>query len=243
MPGRDDYLIRSRLALGEAAFARLRRARVAIFGLGGVGGWCAEALARTGVGSMLLVDFDRVAPSNLNRQLIATAGNLGRLKTEVLAERLAEAAPGTETATIAAAYTPENGADFPLADCNCVIDAIDMLPAKAALIRHALSLPKCTLFSSMGAAGRLDPLRVKCAEFRKVSGDGLARALRRHFRQSGGLPERKFTCVYSDEPFSPDAQFTENGKRVNGSIAPVTGAFGLALAGLVIKSFTAAGDA
>lgn len=236
MSGCADYLVRSRLALGEAAFARLRRTRVAVFGLGGVGGWCAEALARTGTGRLLLVDFDRVAPSNLNRQLVATAGNLGRLKTEVLAERLAEAAPGTETEIISAAYTPENAADFPLAGCDFVIDAIDMLPAKAALIRHALSIDGCTLFSSMGAAGRLDPLRVKRSEFRKIAGDGLARALRRHFRQSGGLPERKFECVWSDEPCLPDCSSFENGKRVNGSLAPVTGAFGLALAGMVVES-------
>ena len=129
---------------------------------------------------------------------------------------------------VTAAYTPESAGDFRLEECDFAIDAIDSVPDKAHLIRHALAIPSLTLFSSMGAARRLDPLRVRIDEFSKVQGDGLARALRNRFRRENAFPVRKFKCVWSDEP--PGGASQEKG-----SLMQVTAAFGLALASLVVK--------
>lgn len=226
-----DAFQRTRLLLGDETMQRLAETRVAVFGLGGVGGWCAEALARSGVGQFLLVDYDTIAVSNINRQLIATTQTVGQVKVEAFAQRLREINPAVQVTIRPEAYTEANAATFPLAAYDFVIDAIDSVPDKAALIRHALSIPAVTLFSSMGAALKLDPLQIKTTAFKKVEGDGLARALRQRFKKTGGLPDRAFTCVWS-----PEHQVKTNASKENGSYAPVTAAFGLALAALVVKA-------
>lgn len=217
------FFERTEQLLGASAFAALRSAKVAIFGLGGVGSWCLEALARSGVGEFLLVDFDRVAESNVNRQLPATSKTIGRAKIEVLAERLREINPEVKLELREEKYTVETASSFALERYDYVIDAIDSVPHKASLIRHALAIPSVTLFSSMGAGKRVDPSKVTTSDFRKVEGDGLARALRQNFKKTNLYPARKFICVWSREQ-----------PRLNGTIAPVTGAFGLSLAALVI---------
>lgn len=228
--GEGRFFQRSEAVLGAEAMRALAGTKVAVFGLGGVGGWCAEALARTGVGRMLVVDADRVAPSNVNRQLVATSGTVGECKAEVLKRRLAEVNPQIEVEARCEFYDAKTAASFGIEECDFVVDAIDSLDSKAMLIRHALSAPGVTLFSSMGAARRRDPLRVRKAEFWKVQGDGLARALRSKFRKSGDFPPRKFQCVYSDEPL---------GDCGKGSLVQVTAVFGFALAGLVVDAVCA----
>jgi len=221
------FFQRAEAVLGAEAMRAFAGTKVAVFGLGGVGGWCAEALARTGVGKMLIVDADRVAPSNVNRQLVAMPATIGEFKAEVLKRRLAAINPQIEVDARCEFYDADTAATFRIEECDFVVDAIDSLDSKAMLIRHALSSPGVTLFSSMGAARRRDPLRVRKAEFWKVQGDGLARALRAKFRKSGDFPPRKFQCVYSDEP---------PGDCGKGSLVQVTAVFGFALAGLVIDA-------
>ncbi len=232
--------------LGAAACDALRATRVAIFGLGGVGSWCAESLVRSGVGKLLLVDSDRVCATNVNRQLMATTQTVGRVKVEVLAQRLREINPDVALDVRAQVYSAETAGSFNLADYDYVIDAIDSLTEKAALIRHALSIPSVTLFASMGAALKMDPFQIRAGEFRKIAGDGLARALRQKFKKTGGFPERKFTCVWSPEQrenrgtddadtASADGDSWRARKaRVNGTVAHTTAIFGFSLAGLVV---------
>lgn len=224
--GEPDFLERSRTLLGEDALSSLSRVRVAVFGLGGVGGWCAEALVRTGVRRILLVDADVVAPSNVNRQIMATPATVGWRKADALAARLAEIAPDAEIESRAVFYDDTTAPSFDLGSYDYVIDAIDSVRSKALLIQSALAYPGATLFSSMGAARRIDPSRVRAVEFSKVQGDGLARAVRAALKKTGGIPARKFTCVCSDEPPVCDGL---------GSVVTVTAAFGLALASLVVR--------
>lgn len=221
---------RASALLGAAAFERLRNARIAIFGLGGVGGWCAEALVRTGVRRLMLVDPDRVADSNVNRQTMATAATVGEVKIEALARRLREISGDVELELRPRRYDETTAGAFGLERFDFVIDAIDSLDCKARLIREVLALDGPTLFSSMGAARRFDPLRVRATGFRQVAGDALAKALRQRLRKSGGMPDRDFTCVWSDEPSA------ELDAGVLGSLMQVTAVFGLALAGLVVNA-------
>lgn len=230
--------------LGTRTLDALASAKVALVGLGGVGSWCAESLVRTGVGELLLVDSDRVAVTNVNRQLMATTKTEGQVKVEVLAARLREINPDVKLTVRAEAYGEANAADFELERYDYVIDAIDSLSCKAALIRHALSLPSVTLFASMGAALKMDPFQIRATEFRKIEGDGLARALRQRFKKTGGLPSRTFTCVWSPEHrenlgdvVQPDAEdsWAAMKARLNGTVAHTTAIFGFALAGLVVQ--------
>ena len=228
-----DPFSRVRLLVGAHAVEAFARARVAVFGLGGVGGWCAEALVRSGVGGLMLVDDDRVAPSNLNRQLPALSSTIGRFKVDVLAERFRDANPTAEIDARAERYTPESAASFDLTQFDCVVDAIDSVQCKAHLIRSAASFG-VAVFSSMGAAARTDPSRIRATSFRKVEGDGLARALRRRFKEDG-WPAREFTCVWSDEPPANLGERSEEDGTANGSLMPVTASFGLRLASLVLS--------
>lgn len=242
---------RTERMLGRSMMDALRTTKVAIIGLGGVGSWCAESLVRSGIGELLLVDSDRVCITNVNRQLMATVQTEGRIKVEVLAQRLKEINPAVRLDVRAQVYNAETAAGFGLESCAYVIDAIDSLTEKAALIRHALSIPTVTLFASMGAALKIDPFLIRASEFRKVEGDGLARALRQKFKKTGGFPARRFTCVWSPErrenlgPEVPDADrgalppgahdWNLAKARINGTVAHTTAIFGFALAGLVLK--------
>lgn len=239
-----ELFSRTELMLGTPTLDALAATRVAIFGLGGVGSWCAESLVRSGVGQLLLVDSDRVSVTNINRQLMATTATVGEVKVEALARRLKEINPAVELDVRAAIYSAATAADFALERFDYVIDAIDSLENKANLIRHALSIPSVTLFASMGAALKLDPLQIRATAFRQVAGDGLARALRQKFKKTGGLPARDFTCVWSPErrenlgdAIPPDAGDTwgVHKARINGTVAHTTAVFGFALAGLVVQ--------
>ena len=242
-PSRPAALQRTELMLGTAVQDALASTKVAVIGLGGVGSWCAESLVRSGVGELLLVDSDRVSITNVNRQLMATVKTVGKVKVEVLAERFQEINPLVKLDVRAQVYNEETAAGFHLERYDYVIDAIDSLAEKALLIRDALSIPSVTLFASMGAALKMDPFQIRASEFRKIEGDGLARALRQKFKKTGGYPARKFTCVWSPErrenlgdAIEPEAGDTWGGRkaRINGTVAHTTAIFGFSLAGLVI---------
>lgn len=221
----EGFFQRTELLLGAEAMRALAKTRVIVVGTGGVGSWCAEALARTAVGHLTLVDSDRVCASNVNRQLMATSATIGEPKVAALARRLREINPAADIRAVDGVYSADTASTFKLEEFDYVIDAIDSVADKAHLIRHALSIPSVTLFSSMGAARRLDSFRIRATEFWKVQGDGLARALRNRFRKTGEFPVRKFTCVWSEEPPRAEA----------GTVMHVTAAFGLALASLVVR--------
>lgn len=229
---RTDWTQRTELLIGPKAMARLSTMRVILFGIGGVGSWCAEALIRTGVGHLTLVDFDRISPSNINRQLPALTTTVGQLKVEVLRDRLLTVNPRADIQALPRRYTPEEADTFDLGSYDYVVDAIDSLPDKADLIRRTCALPSTQLLSAMGAARKTDPTRVRMAEFSQVHSCPLAKALRRLFKTQGEGQPGPFRCVYSDEhpiPPNPDAP------NINGSVMPVTAAFGLILASIVIQ--------
>ncbi|NDV77897.1 ThiF family adenylyltransferase [Dysgonomonas sp. 511] len=240
---------RTELLIGSTMMDKLSDTRVIIFGVGGVGSWCAESLVRTGIKRLTIVDSDKVAETNINRQLMATTKTIGRLKVDVLKERLLEINPDAEITAIAGVYSEETSGSFDIGSYNYVIDAIDSLKHKVHLIRTA-TRTKARLFSSMGAALKIDPTRIKVAEFWKVQGCPLAAALRRKMKQ-GEKPARKFQCVYSDELLENKGLLYENDESknsevarqenpsvkasINGTLAHITAIFGFALAGLVIK--------
>lgn len=231
----EDFLMRTRLVAGDAMMQRMAQARVILFGTGGVGSWCAEALVRSGIGHLTIVDSDCVAVSNINRQLPATHSTVGLPKVVVLRERLLDINPEADVLALQQRYTPESAAEFDLESYDFVIDAIDSLADKADLIlrcTHAPTAPRRAFFSSMGAARKLHADRICTAEFRKVEGCALARALRNTFKKSGRYPGRKFKCVYSPERL---VHRVEAPRGVNGTFAHTTAIFGLTLAGLVIE--------
>ena len=221
---------RTALLIGDEGLERLSRSKVIIFGVGGVGSWCAEALVRSGIGSLTMVDPDSVSLSNVNRQLMATTQTVGKPKVEVLAARLRVINPDATITPIISRYSAETAQRFNLSEYDCIVDAIDSLKDKALLISNAAATGKA-FFSSMGAALKTDPTKVRVAEFRDVRGCPLGAALRKKLRKEGNMPENKFLCVYDDEvlPRLGDA---------NGSMVHITGIFGFTLAGLVIRSLT-----
>ncbi len=226
---------RTERLLGADGLRKLTNARVILLGVGGVGSWCAEALVRSGLGHLTLVDPDRVDITNINRQLPATTRTVGRPKVEVLKERLLEINPLCEITALQARY--EKGADFGLASYDCIIDAIDSLTDKANLILEASACPGA-FFSSMGAACKMDPTKVRVAEFFQVRGCPLGAALRKRLRKNGTLPAKPFLCVFDEEvlPNLGPEQDPGPGKAIaNGTLAPITGIFGFTLAGLVIQ--------
>ena len=240
---RQEIFGRTELLLGQEAVAHLHELRVIIFGVGGVGSWCVESLVRSGIGHITIVDFDRVCASNVNRQLMATTETVGLAKVDVLKERLLAINPAAEVNALQAVFTEQTAADFHLDTYDYIIDAIDSLKDKALLIEMACQT-KARLFSSMGAALKLDPTRIQVAEFWRVKGDPLARALRNHFKKQQRFPKRKFQCVFSDELLKnherPVAQEpATTAKPANGTVAHITAIFGFTLAGLVIQDATA----
>jgi tRNA A37 threonylcarbamoyladenosine dehydratase len=226
---------RAELLVGPAAMERLGQVRVILFGLGGVGSWCAEALVRSGVAHLTLVDGDRVELSNVNRQLQAMPGNVGRPKADELADRLRAINPDAEIVCRQEAYGEENKDAFELESYDYVLDAIDALGAKASLIARALAAGR-TLFASMGAARRLDPTQVRVGSIWESSGCPLARRVRRRLRGLGVTAD--FKVVYSREQAQPGGGAPEDPGSVRapiGSLMPVVATFGLVLASLVIR--------
>ena len=227
---------RNELLLGSETMERIAQKRVIIFGVGGVGSWCAESLVRSGISRLTIVDSDRVSVTNINRQLMATTKTVGQVKVDTLKERLLSINPKAEITALQQVFSEETAESFQLDTYDYIIDAIDSLKDKATLILLACQ-QQARLFSSMGAALKLDPTRIKVTEFWKVKGDPLARALRNRFKKDKTFPKRKFLCIYSDEllknqmPVDPE-------DRGNGSIVHITAIFGLMLAGLVIQDIT-----
>lgn len=219
---------RAALLLGNEAMERLARKRVIIFGIGGVGSWCAECLVRTGIGQLTIVDFDCVDVTNVNRQLMATTETVGQVKVKALRQRLLTINPEAEITALQKTFTEETAREFGLDTYDYIIDAIDSLKDKARLIELACQT-KARLYSSMGAALKLDITRIQVVEFWKVKGDPLARALRNRFKKEQRMPKRKFKCVFSDELVRPQ------GGEGKGSLMHITASFGLTLAGLVIQ--------
>ncbi|MBR1809691.1 MAG: tRNA threonylcarbamoyladenosine dehydratase [Paludibacteraceae bacterium] len=252
---------RTELLLGEPAMELLAQKRVIIFGVGGVGSWCAESLVRSGIVHLTLVDSDRICVTNINRQLMATSATVGEVKVEALKRRLLEINPHADIITLQEIYSKETAGSFHLESYDYVIDAIDSLQNKADLILHATSLP-VRFYSSMGAALKMDPTRIHVAEFWKVQGCPLGAALRRRFKRMKTFPGRKFRCVYSDEllqnrgvnrscgterclcpkaqtgPGNPDLvnhEWCTSKAQINGTMAHITAIFGFMLAGLVLE--------
>jgi len=232
----ESIFNRVELLLGRQATERLSHQRVIIIGVGGVGSWCAESLVRTGIRHLTIVDSDVVCTSNINRQLMATTETVGQPKVEVLRQRLLAISPSAEITALQQVFNQETADSFGLDTYDFIIDAIDSLKDKALLIRKACDT-KAHFFSSMGAALKLDPTRIRVAEFWKIEGDPLARALRKRFKHEGQFPSRKFRCVYSDELLQNQGQPAEEGSaaRVNGSLVHITAVFGLMLSSLVVR--------
>ena len=223
---------RSCSILGDEAMQKLNRSRVIIFGVGGVGSWCAESLVRTGLTHLTIVDSDTVCVTNCNRQLMATSSTIGQVKVEAMRQRLLEINPDAQITAIYDRYTPESADSFHLEEYDVIIDCIDSVADKADLILRASRLyPKTLLLSSMGAAMKMDPTRIRVAEFWKVEGDGLARALRNRFKRSKQFPAHKFQCVYSSEQPMPNLVEGDG----NGSLVHITSIFGMTLSGLAVK--------
>lgn len=223
--------------MGSEVMESLRNVRVILFGVGGVGSWCAEALIRTGLTHLTIVDGDSVQPSNVNRQLPATRETLGRPKVEVLKERLLTINPDAEIIALHRMYEAQStmyeeqctkeAFDFQLSTFDYVIDAIDSVAAKADLIINATRTRGVKIFSSMGAALRFDPTKVTTGELMSIQGDALAKTVRTRMKKIGLHPYRKVKCVYSTE--QPQACATR------GSLMQVTAVFGCTLASMVIK--------
>ena len=252
---------RAQLLLGSDAMERLSSIKVIIFGVGGVGSWCAESLVRSGISHLTVVDSDRVCITNINRQLMATVKTVGQVKVEALKERLLTINPMAEIDARQQIFSEETADSFCLDSYDYIIDAIDSLKDKRLLIEMACNT-KAVFFSSMGAALKMDPTRIKVAEFWKVEGCPLARALRQRFKRLKRKPARKFLCVYSDELLEnkghnatcgtehcmcPKAkqgpgdaallnhEWCSSKAQINGSMMHITAIFGLTIAGLVLQ--------
>jgi len=221
---------RTEQLLGADAVERLRTSRVALFGLGGVGSFTAEALARAGVGHLLLVDGDNVASSNLNRQLVALHSTLGQPKADVMAARIRDISPAVRVDARRAFYLPENADDFDLAGFDYVIDAVDTVAAKVELAVRACAVG-VPLVSCMGAGNKLDPARFEVADLFATSVCPLCKAMRKALKARGVTA---LTVVYSRE--TPAVAC-----RPPGSVSFVPAVAGLILAGVVIRALAAGG--
>ena len=239
---------RTELLLGQKTTHSIANKRVILFGVGGVGSWCAESLVRSGIHHLTLVDSDCVCATNINRQLMATTETIGQPKVEVLKKRLLSINPNAEINALQQVYCPETADSFNIETYDYILDAIDSLDNKVLLIRRACET-SATFFASMGAALKMDPLKIDIAEFWKVKGCPLAKALRNKFKKSKQFPAKKFKCVYSEELLEnkgmdtfhettenlPEHDWHAAKVHTNGTIAHTTAIFGFMLAGLVIQ--------
>ena len=252
---------RTELLLGKSFIEKASEKHIIIFGIGGVGSWCAESLIRSGIRNLTIVDSDRVCVTNVNRQLMATTKTVGKVKTEVLKERLLEINPKAEITALQKIYSPETYESFDLDSYDFIIDGIDSLANKVHLIQTATKT-KAIFFSSMGAALKMDPTRIKVAEFWKVDGCPLGAALRKRIKRNGGT-SKKFMCVYSDEllknqgenascgtekclcpksqsgPGDPDLvnhEWCSLKAQVNGTTSYMPAMFGMTIASLVVQA-------
>ncbi|MDR2759318.1 MAG: tRNA threonylcarbamoyladenosine dehydratase [Spirochaetaceae bacterium] len=246
------------LLTGTEALEALSRIKTLVFGLGGVGSWCAEALVRSGVGNIVLVDSDRVCVTNINRQVQATTRTVGLSKVEVLAGRLREINPGCTVAALGKVFSRETAGEFDIEGADYVIDAIDSLTHKLDLIEIS-SGAGVTLYSSMGTALKMDPTQLKTADIWETRGCPLARLVRSGLRKRGF--QGHFTVVYSTEQLplhreigvscgsaqclcsgpcgEQGVEWCSTKKVINGSAVTVTAAAGMILASLVIRDIHA----
>lgn len=222
------------MMLGEEGVRRLFAAKVAIFGVGGVGGYAAEALARAGVGQITLVDSDKVSVSNINRQIIATHSTVGMYKTEAMRERIASINPEAEVICQSLFFDEKTKDVFDFSEYDYVIDAIDSLSAKVELIA-SVTAAGTKIISAMGAGNKLDPTRFEVSDISKTTVCPLARAVRIALRKRG---INHLKVVYSKEPPVLVRQEGE-GSRVPGSVSFVPSVMGLIIAGEVIKDISA----
>ena len=217
---------RTELMLGEEAVNRLKASHVAVFGIGGVGGFATEALARAGVGKLTLIDSDKVNVSNINRQIIATLSTVGTYKTEAMKDRIAQINPDCSVTAINYFYSEENAHFFSLEEFDYIVDCIDSVKSKIHLIRTAKE-KYVPIISSMGAGNKLDPTRFRVTDISKTSVDPLAKVIRTELRRRG---INKLKVVFSDEePINPQKS------RTPGSISFVPSVVGLIMGGEVIK--------
>ena len=227
---------RSAAMLGEEALTRLQSARVAVFGVGGVGGYVCEALVRSGVGTLDVFDKDEVSVTNLNRQIIALHSTIGQDKVSVIARRMKDINPAVIINEHKVFYLPENAADFDLAQYDFVVDAVDTVAAKIELAVRCQQL-NVPLIAAMGAGNKLDPSKLQIADVYKTSVCPLARAMRTTLRKKG---VKRLTVAYStEEPLQPAADGPvleeEKGRRPPGSMAFVPSAMGLLIASHVVR--------
>jgi len=250
----DHPFHRLELLFGTQCLNKLASVKVIIFGVGGVGSWCAEALVRSGICNLTIVDFDVICETNINRQLQATSASAGKVKVDELGRRLREINPDAQIFTLQKKYNRDTAAQFNLAGYHYVIDAIDSLSSKVELIINA-NQAGVTLYSALGAAGKLDPARIRATSVWDSHKCRLGRFVRKRLRRRGFKGD--FICVWSDEEFfsiiekkeaamEPDiidgdvdepaeSESLENKRQVNGSIVHLTAIFGFMLSGLVIQ--------
>ena len=243
---------RTQLIFGAEALEKLRNSRVAVFGIGGVGGYTVEALARSGVGELDLIDDDKVCLTNINRQIIATQKTVGQYKVDVAAERVHDIDPNIVVNTYKTFYTPETAEQFEFTKYDYVVDAIDTVTGKIALVMNAKKA-KTPIICSMGAGNKVDPTAFEVTDIFKTSVDPLARVMRIELKKRG---IRKLKVVYSKEvPLTPvddmatsckthcicppgTARKCTQRRQVPGSNAFVPSVVGLIIAGEVIKDLT-----
>lgn len=241
----SDQFIRTRMLIGDDPIQRLQKAKIAIFGVGGVGGYCVEALTRSGVGALDLYDDDTVSESNLNRQLAALHSTIGRPKAEVLAERVRDINPACQVRAIRMFYLPENADTVDFTQYDYVIDCIDTVTAKLDLIQRctALGVP---IISAMGSGNKLDPTAFVVTDLAKTEGCPLARIMRKELRKRGvehlkvvyskELPRSPIQPAQAEAPAQSDTRpGTTARKDTPGSISFVPAAAGLLLASAVVR--------
>lgn len=233
-----DQFSRTELLLGREGMERLARAHVAVFGLGGVGGYTAEALVRSGVGTLDLVDSDRISLTNLNRQILATHRTLGQYKADAARERALEINPDAVLNARRVFYGPDTAGEFDFSQYDYVVDAIDTVTGKLALIQQALEAGT-SVISCMGAGNKLDPAAFRVADIYETSVCPLARVMRKELKRRG---VKRLKVVYSREPpLGPEGTLYQESlegevrRQVPGSVAFVPAAAGLILAGEVIR--------
>ena len=228
-----ESLVRTALLLGEDAVSRLGKCRVAVFGVGGVGGHCVEALARSGIGALDLIDSDTVCLSNLNRQIIALHSTVGRLKVDAAAERIRDINPDCKVTVYPVFYLPETRDQFDFRAYDYVVDCIDTVKGKLALAEQAQEAGT-PIISAMGAGNKLDPTRFEVADIYETSVCPLARVMRTQCRKRG---IRRLKVVYSrEQPLTPQGSSEKKGAHpAPGSVAFVPSVAGLILAGEVIR--------
>lgn len=226
-----DKFARSELLLGSDAMKALGESCVAVFGVGGVGSYVVEALARSGIGHLVLIDPDTVSTSNINRQLPALISTVGRYKADVMAERIKDINPAAKVEVIKEFYLPETAHRFFIAPYDYIVDAVDTVAAKIdlAVQAQARNIP---IIASMGAGNKLDPTRFEVADIYKTTVCPLARALRHKLKKAG---VKKLKVVYSKEEPVPTVTASDNGHPTPGSVSFVPSVAGLIIAGEVVK--------